>query len=241
MQTSSSPSRRLRDYTRIPFEIFIVVFTVVPFFVLAYFYPQLPERVPVFLNVRGEVVTWADTNVLSVFRVPLMAVVTQVVCLLMKYGVVQAAPAMPLEITAVGKKLLERYLSLNAALWDCFRLAVAFKMSAASLDTVFLSIDRFKYLSRPTFVLTAVAAALGVLTALWQGFWVLVVRREIKEIFVDPKTRVPVDVRRVYGGVFYFNSADPTLFVDKYLLNFGNKWVWVLLASIIAYPLLVFL
>jgi hypothetical protein len=41
MQTSSPPSRRLRDYTNAPFEIFIVAFTILPFLVLAYFYPAL--------------------------------------------------------------------------------------------------------------------------------------------------------------------------------------------------------
>jgi uncharacterized membrane protein len=89
MQTSSPPSRRLRDYSNLPFEIFIAVFTIVPFLVLSYFYPALPERVPLFLNLRGDVETWAEKTALSVFRIPLMAAVTQVVCLLMKYGVVQ--------------------------------------------------------------------------------------------------------------------------------------------------------
>ena len=161
MPTSSSSSPRLRDYTRTPFEIFIVVFTIVPFFVLAYFYAQLPARVPLFLNLRGEVVTWAQTNVLSVFRVPLMAVITQVVCLLMKYGVVQSMAGVPLELDAGRKKLQEQFLGLSGGLWDCFRLAVAFKMSAASLDTIFLSIERFNYLSRPAFVVSAVAATVS--------------------------------------------------------------------------------
>ena len=240
LQTSASPSVRLRDYTIIPFEIFIIVFTIAPFLVLAYFYAQLPERVPLFLNLRGEVETWTTTNVLSVFRVPLMAVVTQVVCLLMKYGVVQAAPSMPAELTPAREKLHWQYLGLSAGLWDCFRLAAAFKMSAASLDTIFLSVERFNYLARPTFVVTAVAAALGVATALWRGFLLILVWREMKKSFVGTEMKRRFDARRVYGGVVYFNPADATLFVDKYLLNFGNKWVWVLIVSLIAYPVLVF-
>jgi uncharacterized membrane protein len=230
----------LRDYTSTPFEIFVAVFTIAPFFVLTYFYPQLPERVPQFLNVRGEVVTWAQTNLLSVFRVPLMAVVTQVVCLLMKYGVVQSMADVPVEIAAEKRILQERFLARSAALWDCFRLAVAFKMSAASLDTIFLSVARLNYLSRPTFVVTATAAFLGVLNALWHGFWLLVLWREMKRRLVDAESRRSVDARRVYGGVFYYNPADATLFVDIYLFNFGNKWAWVFVTSIIAYPVLVF-
>jgi uncharacterized membrane protein len=85
-QMSSSQYRPFRDYTNIPFEIFILVFSILPFFVLAYFYPVVPERVPLFVNLNGEVATWAEKSVLSVFRVPLMAVVTQTILLLMKYG-----------------------------------------------------------------------------------------------------------------------------------------------------------
>ncbi len=86
MQAPFSQSHRLRHYTKIPFEIFIAAFSILPFFVLAYFYSVLPDRVPLFMKLNGEVALWAEKSVLSVFRVPLMAIVTQVVCLLMKYG-----------------------------------------------------------------------------------------------------------------------------------------------------------
>ena len=46
---------RLRDYTNIPFEIFIAVFTILPFLLLAYFYSVLPDRVPLFMHLNGEV------------------------------------------------------------------------------------------------------------------------------------------------------------------------------------------
>jgi uncharacterized membrane protein len=230
----------LRDYTNTPFEIFIAAFTILPFLVLAYFYPALPERVPLFLNLSGEVEAWAEKSALSVFRVPLMAAVTQVVCLLMKYGAVESTAAAPLELAAGRTKLQEQYLSLNAGLWDWFRWAVAFKMSAESLDTIFLSLGRFKYLSRPAFIITAIAAALGVAGALFYGYRLLAVRREMREKFAGAKAEGPVDARHVYGGVLYFNPSDSALFVSKYLLNFGNKWAWVLVASMIAYPLLVF-
>lgn len=227
MQTSPPQSRRLRDHTSIPFEIFIVAFSVLPFLVLAYLYSELPERVPLFLNLRGEVETWAEKSVLSVFRVPLMAVVMQVVCLLMKYGMVQS------QVPGVDSG---RYLRLNAGLWDWFRWAIACKMIAESLDTIFLSIERFKFLSRPAFIISAIAAALGVVGALVYGYRMLAVRREMKRKFMD----VPVDAQHVYGGILYFNRSDPALFAGKHVFNFGNKWAWVFIACFIAYPLLAF-
>jgi uncharacterized membrane protein len=237
----SPQSQSLRDYTKTPFEIFVVAFSLLPFFVLAYFYSDLPERVPAFLNLNGEVETWAEKSVITVFRVPLMAVVTQIVCLLMKYGTVQSKPIASLELPFEQTKLQEQYLGLNAALWDWFRWAGAFKMSAASLDTIFLSLERFKFLSRPAFIVTAIAALLGVGGALFYGYRLLVVRREIKEKFGNAKVQQPINLRHVYGGVLYFNPTDSALFAGKYVFNFGNKWAWVFIGCIIAYPLLVFL
>lgn len=241
MQTSFPQSQRLSDYTNIPFEIFIVVFSLLPFFVLAYFYPMLPERVPLFLNLSGEVGTWAGKSVLSVFRVPLMAVDTQLICLLMKYGAVQSETAVPLETPKDQIEFQKQHIRLSAGLWDWFRCLVAFKMSAASLDTIFLSLGRFKFLSRPAFLITVTAALLSIVGALFYGYRLLVVRREMREKFGDVKIQKPIDARRVHGGVLYFNPSDSALFVSKYIFNFANKWAWVFIACIIAYPLLVFL
>ena len=143
MQKSLLQTLRLSAYTNLPFEIFIAVFSFLPFFVLAYFYPMLPERVPLFMNLNGEVATWAEKSVLSVFRVPLMAVDTQLICLLMKYGTVQSETAAPPEAAKEQTEQRKQYVNLNAGLWDWFRCLVAFKMSAASLDTIFLSLERF--------------------------------------------------------------------------------------------------
>ena len=228
MRTSSVPPQPLRQYTKIPFEIFVAVFSIAPFFVLVYFYSALPDHVPLFMKLNGEVEVWGQKTVLSVFRVPLMAVVTQVVCLLMKYGTTQVN---------AETKLQEQYLGLNADLWDWLRWAVAFKMSAESLDTIFLSLEPFKFLARPAFIVTAIAAMIGVGGALFYGFRLLRMWPAIK----GTQWAKPVDRQRVYGGVLYFNPSDSTLFAGKYVFNFANKWAWVFIACIIAYPLLVFL
>jgi uncharacterized membrane protein len=240
-QMFSSQPQPLRHLTNIKFEIFIVAFTILPFFMLAYFYSLLPERVPQFVTLTGEVETWAKKSVLSVFRVPLMAVVTQIVCLLMRYGTLQSGALSYLEVASERSKLQEQYLRINARLWDWFRWTVAFKMSAESLSTVFLSLERFKFLAGPTFVITAMASLIGVAGALFYLYRLLVVRRDMKARFGDEYVPKPVDTRRVYGRVLYLNPSDPALFVSKYVFNLANKWAWLFLACIIAYPLLVFL
>lgn len=239
-QMFSSQTHPLRDLINIKFEIFIVAFTILPFFILAYFYSLLPDRVPQFLTVTGEVATWVEKSAISVFRVPLMAVLTQIVCLLMRYGTLQSGALASLEVASEQSKLREQYLRLNAGLWDWFRWTVAFKMSAESLSTVFLSLERFKFLARPTFVITAMASLIGVAGALFYLYRLLAVKRDMKARFGDEYVPKSVDTRRVYGGVLYFNPSDPALFVSKYIFNLANKWTWIFIACIITYPLLVF-
>ena len=241
MQRSLLQTLRLSGYTNIPFEFFIAVFSTLPFFVLAYFYPMLPERVPLFMHLNGEVAVWGEKSVLSVFRVPLMAVDTQLICLLMKYSTVQSETVAPLETAREQTEQRKQYVSLSAGLWDWLRCLVAFKMSAASLDTIFLSLERFKFLARPAFAITVVAALLSVAGALFYGYRLFVVKREMWEKFGAVKLRQPIDARRVYGGVLYFNPSDSALFVSKYIFNFANRWAYVFIACLIAYPLLVFL
>ena len=170
-----------------------------------------------------------------------MAVVTQVVCLLMKYGVSQSEVALPVENVDEYARLQKQVSVLNVGLWDWFRCLVAFKVSAASLDIIFLSLERLKFLSRPAFAVTFVAALLSIAGALFYGYRLLSVKRKMKERFGDAQTQRLIDARRVYGGVLYFNPNDSALFVSKYIFNFANKWAYVFIACIIAYPLLVFL
>ncbi|HEX8492478.1 MAG TPA: DUF1648 domain-containing protein [Pyrinomonadaceae bacterium] len=241
MQTALPQSTRLSDYTNIAVEIFVAAFTILPFFVLAYFYTMLPERVPLFMNLNGEVAIWGEKSWLSVFRVALMATVTQVVCLLMKYTVLQAAVALPVDNADDYARLYKQSTVLSTSLWDWFRCIAALKMSAATLDTIFLSIEQFKSLSKPAFIITFIVALLSLPIALFYGYRLFILKRKIKERFGDAKTRKPVDVRYVYGGVLYFNPNDSALFVGKYVFNFANVRAWVFIACIIAYPLLVFL
>jgi len=238
---SSSQTQPLRDLTNIKFEIFIVAFTILPFFVLAYSYSLLPEQVPQFLTLTGEVETWTQKSVGSVFRVPLLAVVMQTVFLLMKYGTLQSGTLASFDVGSEHSKLQEQYLRLNAGLWDWFRWTAAFKMIAESLSTIFYSLERFKSVARPAFVISLIVSLIGGAGALSYLYQLLVARRDMKARFRDEHVPKPVDARRVYGGVLYFNPSDPALFVSKYIFNFANKWAWIFIACIISYPLLVFL
>jgi hypothetical protein len=207
-----SHNNRLRNYTNIPFEIFVAALTILPFFLLAYFYPVLSDRVPLFMKLNGEVAVWGEKNLLSVFRVPLMAVVTQIVLLVMKYGSVQSTASAPL--TLEHSELQERQLKFTLGLWDWFRWTAAFKMSAESLDTIFRSVPKFNFLARPVFIISAIAALIGVVGALLYCFRVVVLCQKIKKQFGVVK--MPVN------------------------FNFANISTWILIGCVIVYLLLVF-
>ena len=232
-----SPTKR--DYTNLPLEIFVVSLTILPFFMLAYFYSALPERVPLFINLSGEVTEWGEKSVLAVFRVPLLAIIMQVVCLLMKYETIRLNALASL--ATAHSRLQERYLSFSTRMWDWLRWTIAVKMLAESVHTIFLSIAKFNFLAQPTFIITAVATLIGAAGALFYLYRLLVAGREMKKQGPDGNGRTPVDKRRVYAGAFYFNRSDSALFVSRYGFNFANVRAWLFIACVIAYPLLVFL
>ena len=235
-----SHNNGLRSYTSLPIEFIVVTLTILSFIVLAYFYPTMSGRVPLFMNLNGEVATWAEKTVFSVFRVPLLAVVTQIVCLVIKADVVQPRTTAPsLEHSELHARQRQRQTKLSAGLWDWLRLTVAFKMASESVETVFLSVPKYNFLARPAFFVTAIVTLVGLTCALIYLYRLLILAREMKKqgVLVDN----PVDPRQVYFDVFYFNRSDPALFVWKYGINWANTWTWVLVACVIVYLLLVFL
>ena len=230
------PPRRLRDYARIPLEIVIAVLTFAPIPILIYFYPTLPARIPVFLNFRGEVEVWADKSVISVFRVPLMAIDLQLICLLMKYGTVHYKPSS----LAGAEFYMKRLTSLSVGIWDWFRASIAVKMIAESLSILFTRNRDMNLLETTAWAVTWIATIAGVGGALVYGYRLLVVKRAMKKTAGDvPMVRL-IDKSHVYGRVFYYNPADSAVFVDRYGLNFGSLWSYALLACAGVYPLLVF-
>src|SRR6267378_4080726 len=116
---------RLSDYTSIPVEILVVTLSLAPILVLIYFYPVLPERIPVFLNLHGEVEKWATKSVASVFRVPTMAIDLQLLCLLMKYAVVRSQLSVSDNNAEAYWQYQDRMTSLTSGLWDLLRSFVA--------------------------------------------------------------------------------------------------------------------
>ena len=134
-------------YTNTFFEVLVAILTFAPILILIYFYQALPEQIPVFLNLRGEVEVWAPRSIASVFRVPAMGANLQLICLLMKYGTVksQRSAALP-GVDQMSFDYQNRVTVLSARFWDGLRCLVGIKMAAASLEVVFMSVVGLRFL-----------------------------------------------------------------------------------------------
>jgi uncharacterized membrane protein len=237
MSADPSPNR-FRDHTNVIFEAFILSFTVLPILVLIYFYPQLPERVPEYLNLHGEVEVWGRKSLASVFRLPLMAVDMQMLCLLMKYGLWQSGVVRPLQ---PGETYTLESLKLSSRLWDWFRALIAFKWGASSLEVIFLTNDRLHSLATAMRTISWAAAVLGIIGSGFYFYRLILVNRKSRQMGAESRANEQSRPPQPNAGIFYYNVHDPSLFVKKYGLNFANKWAYVFLLCLLCLPLLMFL
>jgi uncharacterized membrane protein len=234
--SADPPPNRFRDDTNVFFEAFILSFTVLPILVLIYFYPQLPERVPEYLNLHGEVEVWGSKSLASVFRLPLMAVDMQVLCLLMKYGLWQTGVASRVRPDTDTMK----WLKLTAGLWDWFRALIAFKLGASSIEVIFLTNDRFHSLANAMRTISWAAAILGIIGFGFYVYRLIPVNRKLRQMRAEEKLVERNQSSHLRAGIFYYNAHDPSLFIKKYWLNFANKWAYVFLLCLVGLPLLMF-
>ena len=236
--SAAPPPSRFRDHTSVFFEAFILSFTVLPILALIYFYSQLPERIPEYLNLHGEVEVWGRKSLASVFRLPLMAVDMQMLCLLMKYGLWQGAVARPVQ---ADETLTIQSLKLSSRLWDWFRALIAFKLGASSLEVIFLTNDRLHSLATAMRTISWVAAILGIIGAGIYVYRLIPVSRKLRQTDEDERLKEQTQPSHLKAGIFYYNPSDPSLFVKKYGFNFANKWAYVFLICLVCLPLLMFL
>ena len=235
MLSHSQPSR-FRNTTSVFFELFIAALVMLPFLVLIYFYPSLPERIPEYLNLHGDVEVWGRKSFFSVFRLPLMALDLQLLILFMKYGSWQKYATRPNEQSPTHSA---KSLRLIGGLADWLRAMVAIKLFVSSVEVIFLTNERFRSLAIAARAISWISSILGIIGAGFYFYATLRLRRQL--LPKRDQRNQPPDQMHVRAGIFYYNSADPSLFADKYLFNFANKWLYVFLVCLLCLPLLMFL
>ena len=236
----TDPSPRLSDYASVTIEILVIVLSIAPIFLLIYDYPSLPDHIPVFLNLRGEVEKWAAKSVASVFRLPAMAIDLQLLCLLMKYAVVHAKPFLDDKSAEDYQQYQNTVTTLRSGLWDLLRCCVGIKMCAESLSILFLGDSRFPFLKTAIWAIPWIAAMLAIVGALVYGYKLLITKRRMTKVFGESPAPPKIDKTHLIAGFLYYNRDNPSPLIEKYGVNFANKWVYALVVCLAAYPVLVF-
>lgn len=244
---SALRTRRLSDYTNIALEIAIVVLTIAPVLVLVCYYPQLPERIPVHWNWRGEPDGWARKSYFSVVTLAAMLVYMQGLLLAVKHGILGVKMTLPAEHTEDYLRLKEAALALTVKFMDWMRLLLCIMLGSLTANVAFSAVERLRFLSGFVALATwASALLMFVATAIAIYRFYRIDRRlkaEVGRVYVQRQK----DAAHWYlGGLIYCNREDPALFVEKlvgwgYTFNLGNKWVYLYLAIMIAVPFLLVL
>jgi uncharacterized membrane protein len=243
---SSVRTRRLGDYTLPWVEASVVLLTLASFAVLGYFYPRLPEMLPVHWNAAGEADDWSRKTLTSVFLLPALGLYLQVVFFILKRDLVRAKMTLPATKTEEYLRGKERFLAANMHLIDLVRAFIAALMVAIALLTVCTSVPEFKRYetaAQAAVLSTAGLMLVGMGYFLWR---MVVVNRELDELTGEEYVQRPDEEEHWrHGGLTYYNTEDPALVVEKltglgYTLNMGNPAVWYRLALMLGIPLFVF-
>jgi uncharacterized membrane protein len=229
-------SSRSRHLSNIALELFIATLVLLPFLILIYFYPSLPDRIPEYLNLHGDVEVWGRKSWFSVFRLPLMALDLQLLTLFMKYGLWQRYASQPNQPSGI---LTPKSLRLLNGSVEWLRAMVAIKLFVSSIEVLFLTDNKFRSLAMAARAISWISSILGVIGA-GLCFYAMYKLRRNSPPAGDRRIQLP-DQKHVRGGIFYYNSADPSLFVDKYVFNLANKWLYVFLVCLLCLPLFMFL
>jgi len=232
------PVHSFRLFANLAFDIAVLIITVAPIILLVYFYSEIPERVPEYLNLRGDVEVWGSKSFFTAFRIPLMAFDLQALCLLAKLGAWQQSVVQPDRTDPSPNR--DQTLKLTGSLFDWFRVFIAIKLGASSLEVIFYSVARFHYLTTLTRVTSWLSSILGVAVAIYFGYRLLRLEWKSKGVAVGSDAHVKPDRNNLVGGFYYYNPNDPTWFADNYRPNVGNKWLYVFVMCLLFLPLLMF-
>ncbi len=237
--------RHLSEYTNIYLEAAVALLTVLPSLFLIYYYPRLPERIPVHWDWRGRPDSWARKTPGAVFYLSTLLIYMQGLFLLIKHGLLSVKMTLPSEQTQEYLNGKEDFLNVTMKLLDCVRVMTALLLGALLLNIVFSSVEHLRFL---TGVVAVVAALDGFVLAgvcIFFTYRLFKIDRRLKRTVGRVYVQRERDARHWYaGGLFYYNPDDPALFVEKmvgfgYTFNMANRRVYVYLAYMLVLPLII--
>lgn len=227
--------RRLKDYTNIWIELVIILFTVIPTIALIYFYPQLPEEVPVHWNAGGEADRWAVKSILTVFFIPFLSVYMQVFLLLVKTDIVKARFRVPAENIEKILPLKEITHLANINLMDWCRLFLGVLFMVISFMLV--AIITTEIVATALSIILWLSVVLLIIGIAYYIYQIQLANRQIKEISGQIVFQTLDEEKGWSDGLFYNKNDDAAFFIEKpggvgYTLNMANKRSYLYFAMI---------
>ncbi|CCH20625.1 DUF1648 domain-containing protein [Micromonospora lupini] len=201
-------------------------------------YRDLPERLVLHYDANGEADRFIDTAVWSAFA-PVLAQVCLTVVIALLAALPQRAPA------ALDPADPQRAAAVQRSFGAALSRALLFLTAAANLGLFFIAQQLWRQngTADVAAVVATLATTVGVLAVVGTAAYVGgSARREPPAGGGDP-TRMRDDEAHWRGGLLYVNREDPALLVPKrfgvgWTLNFGRPVAWVVLAVIVAIPVL---
>lgn len=238
-------TRNLADYTHIVLEALIVLLTIAPTVALIYYYPALPERVPVHWGVNGQPDGWARKTFATVFFIPVLAAYMQGWFLLLKYDLVHAKMTLPAEQAEVYLKFKEQLIVATMRMMDWVRGLVAILLGIISVLILLTTIESLRHLLPLANILIWPCVGLLFVSSFYYVYRFLTINNRLEEATGNSNVERESEAAKwSSGGLFYYNPDDPALIVEKrdglgYTYNFAGKGICLRLAFLAVVPLLV--
>lgn len=121
-----------------------VILTIIPFVLLPIFYDSIPQQVPAFVDIKGNPTLTMNKSAFSVFRLPFMAIMTQIACFTM-YSV-----------------KLEYEKEKNQLLWLSVSFLAALKMSLTSMEVLIYDNSEMLNIFRTIVLIVVCIAVVGI-------------------------------------------------------------------------------
>lgn len=210
---------------------------IVPFATLAvaalYLYlnwDRIPERFPVHWNIAGEPDRWSGRTWRAVYAPLIAGAFNSALMLLIGFGILRASPRGRVAANAAAGAQFRRVLLqfLVAAVWG-----LAFLLAEVSVARVTAE--------RPFGNLPPILIAAGLVVMAIPFVWRMV---RINRTIGSGGDGTQDQCWKL--GLFYFNPADPAIFVEKrfgigYTCNFGNPITWLFLGLMLLVSLVLVL
>lgn len=242
---SSLRTRRLADYTSILLEIATILMVVAPTVALIYYYPALPERIPVHWGFNGEPDRWARKTFSAVFFLPVLAGYMQSWFLLLKYDMVHAKMTLPAAQAEIHLKYKEQMMTASMRLMDWARGTCALLLGIVSLFILLTTLEPLRHLMPYASAGMWAGLAMLFISGGYYVYRLMVINNELEEATGETDARRESEEEKWSGGgMFYYNPDDPALIVEKkdglgYTYNFAGKGIRLRLMFLGVVPLLV--